>query len=84
MCKYEMDPASTVEDTERTRFCLQMDGRTDGQGETSIPPSTLLRGYNNGDSYTYKTASLVNRGPVYIFMDKLNNNNTCNNNHTIK
>ena len=25
MCKYEMDPASIVEDTERTRFCTQTD-----------------------------------------------------------
>ena len=38
MCKYEMDPMSIVEDTERTWFCPQTDGRTDGQGETSIPP----------------------------------------------
>ena len=38
MCKYEMDPMSIVEDTERTRFCPQMDRRTDGQGDTSIPP----------------------------------------------
>ena len=41
MCKYEMDLASVVEDAERTRFCPQMDGEmdghTDGQGETSIP-----------------------------------------------
>ena len=28
MCKYEMDPMSIVEDTERTRFCPQMDRRT--------------------------------------------------------
>ena len=48
MFKYEMDPVSIVEDTERTLFCPQTDGWTDGQGETSIPPSTLLgRGYNN-------------------------------------
>ena len=31
MCKYETDPMSIVEDTERTRFCPQTDGRTDGQ-----------------------------------------------------
>ena len=31
MGKYEMDPASIVEDTERTRFGLHTDGRTDGQ-----------------------------------------------------
>ena len=29
MCKYEMDPMSIVEDTERTRFCPQTDGQTD-------------------------------------------------------
>ena len=42
MGKYEMDPASIVEDTERTRFGLHTDGRRDGQtygvGETSTPP----------------------------------------------
>ena len=27
--EYEMDPASIVEDTERTRFCPRSDGRTD-------------------------------------------------------
>ena len=41
MCNYEMDPTSIVEDAERTRFCPQMDRRTDGQGETSIPPFQL-------------------------------------------
>ena len=29
MCKYEMDPASIVEDTERTWFCPQTDKPTD-------------------------------------------------------
>ena len=42
VCKYEMDPASIVEDTERTRFCPQMDRRTEGQSETSIPPFNLV------------------------------------------
>ena len=28
MCRYEMDPASIAEDTERTRFGLQMEGQT--------------------------------------------------------
>ena len=28
MCKYEIDPMSIVEDTERTRFCPQTDRRT--------------------------------------------------------
>ena len=49
MCKYEIDPTSIVEDTEQTRFYPQTDGwtdgRTDGQGETSMPPIlTSLRG----------------------------------------
>ena len=50
MCKYEMDPMSIVEDIERTRFCPQTDRRTDGQGDTSIPPFQLRwsEGYNNG------------------------------------
>ena len=49
MCKYEMDLASIGEDTERTQFCPQTDGRTDGQRETSIPLFQLCRsgGYNN-------------------------------------
>ena len=48
VCKYGIDPVSIVEDTERTQFCPdgQMDrltdGGTDGQGETSISPSTSL------------------------------------------
>ena len=47
--KYEMDPTSIVGDTEWTRFCPQMDRRTDRQGETSIPPFQLhwSRGYND-------------------------------------
>ena len=51
MCKYEMDPANIVEDTVRAQFCPQTDRRTDGrtigQGETSIPPFQLCwsRGY---------------------------------------
>ena len=39
MCKYEMDPVSIVEDTERTQFCPQMERQR--QGETSIPPFQL-------------------------------------------
>ena len=58
MWKYEMDPTSILEDTERTRFCPQTDRRTDGwtdrwtdgQGETCIPPFQLRwsGGYNDG------------------------------------
>ena len=56
MCKYEMDLASIVEDTEWTQFCpqtyrhtdMQMDRRTDGKGETSIPPFNFVEpGYDN-------------------------------------
>ena len=51
ICKYEIDSASIVEDTEQTRFRLQADGQTegwmnrqtDGQNETSgTPLSTSL------------------------------------------
>ena len=42
MCKYAMDPASIVEDTERTRFYPQTDRQTDGQGETSISPFNFV------------------------------------------
>ena len=41
MCKYEKDPMSVVEDTERTQFCPQTDRRIDGQGKTSILPFQL-------------------------------------------
>ena len=53
MCKYEMDPMSIVEDTERAQFCPQMDRRTDGQGETSIPPFQLRwsGGYQKSNSF---------------------------------
>ena len=43
MCKYEMDPMSILEDTERTRFCPQTDRRKDGQGDTSIPSIYSLK-----------------------------------------
>ena len=42
MCIYEMDLASIVEETERTQFCPQTDGRTEGRCETSIPPSNFV------------------------------------------
>ena len=47
MCKYEMDPMSIVEDTERTRFCPQTDRRTRWNQYTPFQ----LRwsgGYDNG------------------------------------
>ena len=39
MCKYEMDPTRTVGATEQTQDA----GWMDGQSETNIPPTTLLR-----------------------------------------
>ena len=50
MCKYEMDPASIVKDTELTRFCPQMDRRTGGETDKVkpvYPPLTLLNGGYN-------------------------------------
>ena len=41
MCKYEMDPASIVEDTERTWFCPQTDRRADRQMD-KVKPIYLL------------------------------------------
>ena len=46
MCKYEMDPMSIVEDTERTRFCPQTDRRTRWYQYTPLSTS-LKRGYKN-------------------------------------
>ena len=52
MCKYEMDPASVVEDTERAGFCPQTDRRTGGRTDSDrrtrwnhyFPASTSLSG----------------------------------------
>ena len=68
ICKYEIDPATIVEDTERTRFCPQMDWRTDGQGKTSIPPYQLRwsGGYNNGVSGVF---SECRRSSCSLFSD---------------
>ena len=44
MCKYEMDPMSIVEDTERTLFCPQTDRRTRWYQYTPLSTS-LKRGY---------------------------------------
>ena len=52
MCKYEIDPMSIVEDTERTRFCPQTDRLTDGLTRRNqyTPLSTSLkRGYNDAE-----------------------------------
>ena len=37
MCKYEMDPAIIVEDTERTWFCPQTDRQTDRRTDDVKP-----------------------------------------------
>ena len=37
MCIYEMDPASIVEETERTQFCPQTDGQTNGRTDDVKP-----------------------------------------------
>ena len=44
ICKYEMDAANIVDDTQRTRFCPQTDIWTDGQGEASAPPFNFVGG----------------------------------------
>ena len=48
MCKYEMDPASIIGDTEWTRFCPQTDGETDRRTDKvkSVYPTSLSVGYN--------------------------------------
>ena len=49
MCKYEMDLTSIIEDTERTRFCPQMDRRgveimdTDDLATQGIPRTFLFQ-----------------------------------------
>ena len=52
MCKYEMDPTSIVEDTERTPFCPQTDRRADGRAETSIPPFNFVEARGIISSWT--------------------------------
>ena len=47
MCKYEIDPASFVEDTEQTRFCPQTDRQTKWNQYT--PFNFVQRGYNKSD-----------------------------------
>ena len=49
-CKYEMDPTSIVEGTERTRFCPQMDRRARWNQYTPLSTS-LKRGYNEKEKH---------------------------------
>ena len=61
MCKYEMDPASIVEDTEQTRFAYR---RTDGQ----TPPGAWKRFHITGpfvDSHQRKGKKF---GAVYLYL----------------
>ena len=50
MFEYEMDPASIVEDTERTRFRLQTDRRVDKLKPISPLPTSLKRVYDKNRS----------------------------------
>ena len=55
---------------------LQTDGRTDGQGESSIPPNFVGRGYNNNsdndgnndndDNNKIPVASPLIKGPIIL------------------
>ena len=63
MCRYEINLASIVEDTDRTRFSPQTDGQTDGWPvrwmagrETSIPP------------FNFVEAGGINRVYIYIYI----------------
>ena len=48
MCEYQMDLASIVEDTERTRFRQLTDGRTDGKRADKVKPVYFVGdGYND-------------------------------------
>ena len=42
MYKYEMDPTSIVEVTERTRFCPQTDRQTDGRTDIQTDDMKLI------------------------------------------
>ena len=48
MCKYEMNPASIVEDVEQTRFCPQMDRRTRWNQYTPLQLSWARGGGGGG------------------------------------
>ena len=83
MCKYDMD--GVVEDTERTRFVLQMDGHTDGprtDGQTDgqnewnqyIPLNFVGGGINiSGYLSTFESNDMIiaYHSTVYYFKNNL-------------
>ena len=61
MYKHEMDQASIVEDTKRSRLGLQTDGRTDEQSETSIlPPLNFVGEGNNKNNAATVGSNQIN------------------------
>ena len=44
LLKFKKILRNTTQVIVRHRICLQTDGQADGHGETSIPPTTSLRG----------------------------------------
>ena len=63
MCKYEMDPMSIVEDTERTRFCPQTDRRTRWNQYT--PLSTSLKRGGGGGIMTWWHPHIATPTPTH-------------------
>ena len=61
MCKYEMDPMSIVEDTERTRFCPQMDRWTDGETDKVIPVYPPFNFVEAGGIITHLHREIISR-----------------------
>ena len=67
MCKYEMDPTSIIEDTERTRFCPQTNRRTDRQMDKVKPvysPFNFVEAGGITSKYQWQTTA----GPLKIKM----------------
>ena len=75
MCKYEMDPMSIVEDTERIQFCPHTDRQTDGQGETSIPPFQLRWSGGYNDIMINPWQHMALRGHTELKQDLISNIN---------
>ena len=64
MYKYKVDPASIMEDTERTRFWPQMDrrkdGQTDGRVETNWEVGDIINVYRVMSLIVLKNISIDN------------------------